>query len=119
MDWLLNGFVGLGLVGVAFILTFFLCAIVWPYYMYHRRRVMEIKGTHAKQVLTLEERVEKLEKRCAAMQDQITDAHVLLADERRLLDKKLSETFPEIIAPAAEPTEPSKSRTTKRERARE
>jgi hypothetical protein len=119
MEWLLNGFVGLGLVGVAFIITFFMCAIVWPYYMYHRRRVMEIKGTHSRQVTTLEERVEKLEKKCAALQEQITDAHMLLADERRLLDKKLSETFPEIIAPASEPIESPKNRSTKRERARE
>jgi hypothetical protein len=36
-----------------------------------------------------------------------------------MLDKKLSEAFPEIIAPPSEPAEAAKNRTAKKERARE
>jgi hypothetical protein len=115
---LLSGFFGLGLVGVAMVLTFFLCIFVWSTFLLYRRRAIEVRGSHAKQVSTLEERVEKLEKKCIAMQEQITDAHMLLADERRLLDKKLSETFPEIAPPIAESAEQAK-RSVKKERARE
>ena len=92
-------------------------------YLYHRRRMSEIKGTHAQHVETLQERMERLEKKITAMQEQITDAHMLLADERRELDKKLAETFPEIIAPMPPiPDEPSTAPSTRRghrERTRE
>jgi hypothetical protein len=115
---LLSGFFGLGLVGVAMVLTFFLCIFIWSTFLLYRKRAIEVRGSHAKQVASLEERVEKLEKKCVAMQEQITDAHMLLADERRLLDKKLSESFPEIIPPIAESTEQAK-RSAKRERTRD
>jgi outer membrane murein-binding lipoprotein Lpp len=50
------------------------------------------------EVTELRTRLEELEKKCTAMQEQITDAHMLLADERRALDKKLAESFPEVAA---------------------
>ncbi len=92
-------------------------------YLYHRRRMAELKGTHAQHVETLQERMERLEKKCAAMQEQITDAHMLLADEQRMLDKKLAESFPGIVAPMPPiPDEPSvapSARRKNRERLRE
>jgi hypothetical protein len=48
-------------------------------------------------------RIDALEKQCAKLQEQVTDAHALLADERRALDQKLAAMLPEQpISTAAE-----------------
>jgi len=68
----------------------------------HRREMtkLKIEGRQQKQsgseVEEMRQRLEALEKKCVAMQEQITDAHMLLADERRALDKKLAESFPDV-----------------------
>jgi hypothetical protein len=108
-------------VGVLLACALITAPLIW-YYLYHRRRIAEIKGTHAQQLSALQERVERVESKCAAMQEQITDAHMLLVDERRVLDKKLAESFPEILPPMPPiPEEPSASgkQRSNRERSRE
>ena len=91
------------------------------YYLWHRRKMAEMRGTQTQQVGAISERIERLEKKCAAMQEQITDAHMLLTDERRELDKKLSKAFPDVMPPMPPiPEEPEKkSRSARRERTRE
>jgi uncharacterized protein HemX len=70
----------------------------------HRREMvkMKLEGQAQRQnggeAAELRQRLEALEKKCTEMQEQITDAHMLLADERRALDKKLAESFPEVAA---------------------
>jgi uncharacterized protein YlxW (UPF0749 family) len=67
---------------------------------------MKLEGQAQKQnggeSAELRQRLEALEKKCTEMQEQITDAHMLLADERRALDKKLAESFPEVSASGSE-----------------
>ena len=89
------------------------------FYFWHRRRVLELKGTHAQQVSALQDRMENLELKCHKLQQQVTDAHMLLSDERRELDKKLAESFPDIMPPIPDEPAPGKSRSRKRERTRE
>jgi uncharacterized coiled-coil protein SlyX len=42
----------------------------------------------------LEQKHALLEQRCEKLQDQVTEAHLQLADERRVLDQKLSAMLP-------------------------
>lgn len=102
------------------------CAIlglpaIWIYF-WHRQNIAKIKGTQAQHMGALQDRLERLEKKCAEMQERITDAHMLIADEQRQLDKKLSESFPDIITPMPpipdEPSQPA-SRRSNRERSRD
>jgi hypothetical protein len=43
----------------------------------------------------LQARCEALEKRCAALEEQMKTAHLLLADEQRALDQKLANILPQ------------------------
>ena len=110
----------LAVLGVGVALACALVALPFVFsYLYHRRRIAEIKGTHAQQVAALQERIDRVESKCAAMQEQITDAHMLLVDERRTLDKKLAQAFPDILPPLPPiPKEPAASgkRRTNRDR---
>jgi predicted nuclease with TOPRIM domain len=70
-------------------------------WLHHRREMAKLKIEGKKQKQSgaesdeLRQRLEALEKKCAAMQEQITDAHMLLADERRELDKRLAQALPD------------------------
>jgi hypothetical protein len=114
--------VALAAIAVAIVLACAIIAVPFVmYYLWHRRKMVEMRGTHSQHVETLNERINRLEKKCAALQEQVTDAHMLLSDERRELDKKLSKAFPEVMPPMpAIPEEPErKARSARKERTRE
>ena len=64
----------------------------------HAREMAQIKagkdGQSGPELQQLRERCDALEKRCAKLEEQVTEAHSLLADEQRQLDKKLSNILP-------------------------
>ena len=110
---------GLGLVGFA------LCAVLGvgmlvalPVWLYHCREVLRMKGTNTKEVQKLRERLEVLEKRCVKLEEQVATAHMLIADEQRALDKKLSQIVPE-GATIPDDVDDSPALSNKRERARD
>lgn len=47
----------------------------------------------------LRDRVAALGQRCTKLEEQITEAHVLLADEQRQMDKKLAAILPDAPSP--------------------
>ena len=56
------------------------------------------------------ERCDSLEKRCTKLEEQLKDAHLLLADEQRALDKKLASIIPdEATESRARSSAPSKT----------
>jgi len=92
----MDGAFGLGLVGFAGIVALTLGILVaFPVWLYHRREVLRMRGTNAKEVLKLRERLEVIERRCAKLEEQVQTAHLLIADEQRSLDKKLSKIMPD------------------------
>ena len=95
--------VAIGVLSIALFFAFALISfpVIW-YYLWHRRRMQEVRGSHLQQVTNLHERIDKLEKKCHALQEQVTDAHMLLSDERRELDKKLAKSFPDVMPPIPE-----------------
>jgi hypothetical protein len=113
----MDGAFGLGLLGFAVVVALSLGIVVaFPVWLYHRREVLRMRGTNAKEVLKLRERLEVLERRCVKLEEQVTTAHLLIADEQRSLDKKLSKIVPEGAHISSE-SEESSSRSKKRERA--
>ena len=113
----MDGAFGLGLVGLAGIVALTLGILVaFPVWLYHRREVLRMRGTNTKEVLKLRERLEVIERRCAKLEEQVQTAHLLIADEQRALDKKLSKIVPE-GAHISNEAEDSSSRSKKRERA--
>jgi hypothetical protein len=95
--WFFEWIFQIGLLGLAYLSAFLLLAIGLPVWLHHRRRVLELRGTHAKELARLRERVEVAEKRCAKLEQQLVDVHMILADETRVLDKKLSSILPDDI----------------------
>lgn len=92
----MDGAFGLGLLGFAGVVALSLGIVVaFPVWLYHRREVLRMRGTNAKEVLKLRERLEVLERRCVKLEEQVTTAHLLIADEQRSLDKKLSTMMPD------------------------
>lgn len=68
------------------------------YYLRHRERVLRLKYSRTAETkpdTALLARIEALEKKCESLQEQITDAHAQLVDERRLLDQKLAQKLSE------------------------
>ena len=68
------------------------------YYLRHRERVLKLKYSRAAETkpdTALLARIEALEKKCEMLQEQVTDAHALLVDERRMLDQKLAQKLAE------------------------
>jgi hypothetical protein len=103
-----------GIAGLGVVAVFFIFVIGLPVYLYHRREVMRLKGTQAREVSKLTERIESLDKRCQKLEEQVTAAHLLLDDERRQMDRKLATMLPDT------PSEPeSTSRRKDRNRVRE
>jgi len=82
----------------------------------YRLEALRIKGGSEAETGQLERRVEALEKQCAKLQEQVLDAHALLADEQRQLDRKLTAMLPD--APDAAPGNEAARKQTQPERAR-
>ena len=91
----LDNIFGLGLVGLGIVALTFGILVGFPVWLYHRREMLRMKGTNAKEVQKLRERIDVIEKRCAKLEEQVATAHLLIADEQRALDKKLSKIVPE------------------------
>jgi hypothetical protein len=104
----------LGLLGLAIVTLSSLIVVGLPVWLWHRREVMKLQGTNARETAKLKDRMDDLEKRCNKLQEQVTAAHLLLDDERRGMDKKLSQVYPEPAPP--EDGESAKSRERKRVR---
>lgn len=85
----------LGLAGLSVVTLCSIIVIGLPVFLWHRREVMKLKGTNARETASLKERMDDLEKRCNKLQEQVTAAHLLLDDERRGIDKKLAQIYPE------------------------
>jgi uncharacterized membrane protein YhiD involved in acid resistance len=117
--WSFSSVLALGIAAAVIILVagVVACFFSWIYLSY-RKHVLKTHGTHGQEVQALHERIDRLEKKCATMEEKITDAHLLLNDETRELDKKLSKAFPTDMPPVTEEP-PAKARTTRRERTRE
>jgi hypothetical protein len=112
-----------GLVILAIIVAFFGMVVGLPVYLHHRRTVLKMKGQSNRDIEALHKRIDHLEKECRKLQDQVTEAHVLLADERRELDKRLEDKLKNIVPdaaafPDASPTDDPLSRSN-RKRTRE
>ena len=89
-----------------------------PIWLHHRRHMLKMKQNGANELQALQSRIDKLEARCSTLQEQVTEAHLLLADERReldqRLDKRLSQIGPDPLPDAEENerTRPSGKRVT-------
>ncbi len=114
----LDNIFGLGLVGLGIVALTFGILVGFPVWLYHRREILRMRGTAAKDVQRLRERIEGLEKRCAKLEEQVASAHMLIADEQRQLDKKLSNLVPG-GATIPDDVDDSAGRSKKRERARD
>ena len=72
-------------------LLFFLIVVGLPVYLGHRQKMAEIR---AKQTADpngeLLARIAALEKKCEKLQEQVNEAHILIHDEQRELDRKLA-----------------------------
>lgn len=99
----------LGLAGLAVVALSSLVVVGLPVWLWHRREVLKLKGTHSRDVVKLKERMDELDKRCNKLQEQVTAAHLMLDDERREMDKRLAQICPE--PPAAEDDEKSQRRS--------
>ena len=82
------------------LLAFFFIVIGLPVWLYHRREVLKMKGTAKGETTSLSQRVAALEKRCEKLEEQVTQAHLLLADEQRQMDRKLAAMLPDADSPA-------------------
>jgi hypothetical protein len=87
-----------GLLGLAYMSSFLLLAVGLPVFLHHRRHVLALRGTHTKELSSLRERVDAAEKRCAKLEQQLVDVHMMIADETRILDKKLATILPDDMA---------------------
>jgi len=81
----------------------------------HDLEVAKIKAAGSESMLQkkidqLQDRIAVLENQSAKLQEQITTAHVLLADERHTLDRKLSAMLPDVQTPVEDPRRPESAR---------
>lgn len=60
-----------------------------------RHAALKLRASEGGDVEKLTRRVEILEKQCAELREQVLQAHTLLADEQRTLDRKLSAVLPD------------------------
>ncbi len=71
----------------------------------HREKMRTLQAesvAESKRVRELESRIQALESRCEKMEERVADAHVLMSDEQRLLDAKLSAMLPPLPAGGGE-----------------
>src|SRR5258708_18349355 len=69
--------------------------IALPVVLIYRYFVLRMNRINGKEMDKILAKFEALEKRCAKMEDQIVDLHLLLEDEQRKLDKKLDAILPD------------------------
>lgn len=103
MDWL----TGLLSVGGGITLAFIaITAIVigLPVFLHHRRRMAQLSGFSDEKVAALRSEIETLRKRCETLESDILVIHEQMADETRVLDRKLNS-----ILPGDEPENASKA----------
>jgi hypothetical protein len=60
-----------------------------PLYFDHRQKMAKLRTQNAAPDTQLLARVEALEKKCEMLQQQVNEAHMLIHDETRELDRKL------------------------------
>jgi len=90
-----------GLLIFATVVGFFGIVVGLPVWLHHRRTMLKLKGQNGRDIGTLHKRIDDLEKQCHKLQEQVTEAHVLLADERRELDRRLENKLAQIAPDAA------------------
>jgi hypothetical protein len=98
------------------VIVFLVIVIGLPTWFYHRREMMKMKGLARNDTAALGERVTALEKRCDKLEERITEAHVLLADEQRQMDRKLSAILPDSMPAGDGDAEAAKRDGKKRQR---
>ncbi|HLX60721.1 MAG TPA: hypothetical protein VKX17_05510 [Planctomycetota bacterium] len=77
--------------GLLGILGFFLIVVGLPVYVGYRLKLAEIRAKQtADPNADLLARIAALEKKCETLQEQVTEAHILIHDEQRELDRKLA-----------------------------
>jgi hypothetical protein len=67
-----------------------LIVIGLPTYFSHREKMARLRGKGREPEEKLLARIEALEKKCAQLQEQVNEAHILIHDEQRELDRKLA-----------------------------
>lgn len=93
MDWL----TGLLSVGGGITLAFIAIAAIvigLPVYLHHRRRMAQLSGLSDEKVAALRSEIAELRKRCETLERDILVLHEEMADETRVLDRKLSSILP-------------------------
>lgn len=63
-------------------------------WMYFRYEALKLKSKSGGAEVEAQKRIEALEAKCEKLQEQVTEAHALLVDERRQLDRKLAAMIP-------------------------
>lgn len=66
-----------------------------PIYLDHKQKMAKLLGHKSDPDEKLLARIDALEKKCEKLQEQVTEAHALLVDERRMLDQKLAQKLAE------------------------
>jgi hypothetical protein len=108
---IMDAVLSLGVLGLAIVAVFFGIVVGVPTFLYHRREVLRIRGTNAKEIGKLRDRIDALDQRCEKLEEQVASAHILLADEQRQLDRKLSNLVGDsMIPPEKSEEQPRKSR---------
>ncbi|MCY3023626.1 MAG: hypothetical protein NTW87_31995 [Planctomycetota bacterium] len=77
------------------IVLFFFVVVGLPVWLYHRREVLRMKGLARNETAAVSQRVTALESRCDTLEERVTEAHVLLADEQRQMDRRLAAMLPD------------------------
>jgi hypothetical protein len=95
------------------VVLFFFIVVGLPVFLYHRREVLRMSGLSNRQTMKLSDRVAALEKRCDTLEERIAEAHLLLADEQRQMDRKLSAILPDAPAPIPDAMPDEKERSLK------
>lgn len=105
-----------GLIVILGSLAFFLAtAVGLPILLYHRREMMKMQ-IKSKRERGVEERLDELEKRCERLEETTANAHILIADEQRQLDRKLEKKLTTLLPDPQSPREDSSRRRGRRSR---
>ncbi|MCK6472943.1 MAG: hypothetical protein L6R28_14465 [Planctomycetes bacterium] len=93
MDWLV-GLLGVGGGIVIATIAFFTIVVGLPVYLHHRRLMAKMQGVEEDRISALKNEVAELRKRCETLERDILVLHEEMADETRVLDRKLSSILP-------------------------
>ena len=84
-----------GLMAISSFGVFLGLVVAFPCWLYHRRVMVRLKGTNAREMAHMREKIMALQQRCEKLEEQVSTAHMLLADEQRQLDRKLASLLPD------------------------